>query len=480
MNGASKVGVDQDPLLDLVNTRDYTIAYGDSPASVAKKFGISLSDLLAANPQKPTTITAGVRTFRELHIGEKLNVPTVGLSGADAIGVGFNFFKAALLPWGAPAEIAESLIAKSLRHRKHVGAPTKGGHNSWERWQQVHPGTPYSDYQNWWNTYGQTGGTIAGAAGVGGAVSDFKAALLPWGAISETEKALRRHPHRRTIQEWYRETHPGQPLPPYFSVGDIAAYHRAVGVGDGTAGVGDAANDAVQALAMVDACDPANVGLVWAAQQALGLDPDGKWGNASMKAAQARGILHAPYGCSPRPSWWAPVGQKNYPPGVSPMPTPVTVAPAPMPVPMPMPMPTPGATPAAAQAAQAAQQAAVQAAQATTPAAAQQAAAVAQQAAAQAVQVAQQNPTPANQQAAATAQQAAAAAVTHEKKHGISTGMIVAGAIGVAALVGIVAIAATSGKKTTTRYRTKKGKTRYITRKAPKRRKHNRSAHKKR
>jgi LysM domain-containing protein len=391
MNGASKVGVDQDPLLDLVNTRDYTIAYGDSPASVAKKFGISLSDLLAANPQKPTTITAGVRTFRELHIGEKLNVPTVGLSGADAIGVGFNFFKAALLPWGAPAEIAESLIAKSLRHR---------------------------------------------------------------------------HPHRRTIQEWYRETHPGQPLPPYFSVGDIAAYHRAVGVGDGTAGVGDAANDAVQALAMVDACDPANVGLVWAAQQALGLDPDGKWGNASMKAAQARGILHAPYGCSPRPSWWAPVGQKNYPPGVSPMPAPMpspmpgpapAPAPMPMPAPMPAPMPSPMPGPAPAPAPM---------------------------------------PMPAPMPGPGGApggpggpgggggSGGGGGGVTPgghlEKHHGISTGMIVAGAVGVAALVGIVAIAATSGKKTTTRYRTKKGKTRYITRKAPKRRKHNRSAHKKR
>jgi hypothetical protein len=408
MNGASKVGVDQDPLLDLVNTRDYTIAYGDSPASVAKKFGISLSDLLAANPQKPTTITAGVRTFRELHIGEKLNVPTVGLSGADAIGVGFNFFKAALLPWGAPMEIAESLIAKSLRHRKHVGAPTKGGHNSWERWQQVHPGTPYSDYQNWWNTYGQTGGTIAGAAGVGDVVSDT-----------------------------------------------------------------------MNALSQVDPCNQLYVGMVCSAQSVLGLNPDGKWGSGSYGAAKARG-LSAPSPCSPRPSWWAPVGQSNCGQISAPSPTPTPVTVVPMPVPMPMPMPTPGATPAAAQAAQAAQQAAVQAAQATTPAAAQQAAAVAQQAAAQAVQVAQQNPTPATQQAAQTAQQAAAAAVTHEKKHGISTGMIVAGAIGVAALVGIVAIAATSGKKTTTRYRTKKGKTRYITRKAPKRRKHNRSAHKKR
>jgi len=382
MNGASKVGVDQDPLLDLVNTRDYTIAYGDSPASVAKKFGISLSDLLAANPQKPTTITAGVRTFRELHIGEKLNVPTVGLSGADAIGVGFNFFKAALLPWGAPMEIAESLIAKSLRHRKHVGAPTKGGHNSWERWQQVHPGTPYSDYQNWWNTYGQTGGTIAGAAGVGDVVSDT-----------------------------------------------------------------------MNALSQVNPCDQTYVGMVCSAQSVLGLNPDGKWGSGSYGAAKARG-LSAPSPCSPRPSWWAPVGQSNCGQISAPSPTPSPMpVPGPMPAPMPSPMPGPAPAPAPM-------------------------------------------PMPAPMPGPGGApggpggpgggggSGGGGGGVTPgghlEKHHGISTGMIVAGAVGVAALVGIVAIAATSGKKTTTRYRTRKGKTKYITRRAPKRKKHNRSAGKKR
>ena len=64
------------------------------------------------------------------------------------------------------------------------------------------------------------------------------------------------------------------------------------------------------------------------------------------------------------------------------------------------------------------------------------------------------------------------------KKHGISTGAIVAGAIGVAGLVGIVALAVSGGKKTTTRYRTRKGKTKYITRKPPKKH-HKKKPHKK-
>ena len=31
MNGSSKIGVGQDPMADLVNTRDYTVVFNDSP-----------------------------------------------------------------------------------------------------------------------------------------------------------------------------------------------------------------------------------------------------------------------------------------------------------------------------------------------------------------------------------------------------------------------------------------------------------------
>ncbi len=360
MNGASKVGTGQDPMLDLVNTRDYTVVYNDSPSAIAKRFGITLSDLLAANPQKPTTVTAGVRTFREIRVGETLNIPTVGLSGADATGVGFNFFKAALLPWGTPME-----IAKALQHRRHVGAPTPGGHNSWQRWQQIHPGTPYSDYQNWWNQYGQSGGTI----------------------------------------------------------------------GDAGTGVGDVVSDTMNALSQVDPCNQTYVGMVCSAQSVLGLNPDGKWGSQSYGAAKARG-LSAPSPCSPRPSWWAPVGQSNCgsvsaPPPVPiygnapvPMPAPMPM-PGPAPAPIPMPVPGPGGAPGG-------------------------------------------GGGPGGPGGSASVVVQPGGGVGPVAKHGISTGMIVAGAIGVAALVGIVAIAATSGKKTQTRYRKGKTKIKYRLRRAPK------------
>ncbi len=376
MNGASKVGTGQDPMLDLVNTRDYTVVYNDSPSAIAKRFGITLSDLLAANPQKPTTVTAGVRTFREIRVGETLNIPTVGLSGADATGVGFNFFKAALLPWGAITE-----TEKALRHSPHrvtQGARFLPQHTrsdqTWERWRQVHPGTPYSDYIQWYEQYGKSGGTI----------------------------------------------------------------------GDAGTGVGDVVSDTMNALSQVDPCNQTYVGMVCSAQSVLGLNPDGKWGSQSYGAAKARG-LSAPSPCSPRPSWWAPVGQSNCgsvsaPPPVPiygnapvPMPAPMPM-PGPAPAPIPMPVPGPGGAPGG-------------------------------------------GGGPGGPGGSASVVVQPGGGVGPVAKHGISTGMIVAGAIGVAALVGIVAIAATSGKKTQTRYRKGKTKIKYRLRRAPK---HYKRPHKKR
>ena len=46
--------------------------------------------------------------------------------------------------------------------------PPQTGLNSWQRWQQVHPGTPYSDYRNWWNQFGAQGATINGEVSFGG------------------------------------------------------------------------------------------------------------------------------------------------------------------------------------------------------------------------------------------------------------------------------------------------------------------------
>ena len=67
---------------------------------------------------------------------------------------------------------------------------------------------------------------------------------------------------------------------------------------------------AVSQLLSFDPCDPQNVSLVCAAQRALGIAPDGKYGDGT--AASARALLpHAPHACSPRPAWWRPTGESN-------------------------------------------------------------------------------------------------------------------------------------------------------------------------
>ena len=74
--------------LSLVSSRDYTVTRNDSPASIAKKFGVSMDQLLNANPQKPTTVVRGVRTWTDLSINEGLNLPKAGVWVGYVAGVG--------------------------------------------------------------------------------------------------------------------------------------------------------------------------------------------------------------------------------------------------------------------------------------------------------------------------------------------------------------------------------------------------------
>jgi hypothetical protein len=152
------------------------------------------------------------------------------------------------------------------------------------------------------------------------------------------------------------------------------------------------ASPAAQALAAVNPCDQANVAQVWAFQQSVGQDPDGKYGTATAHKLATQ-MPNAPPGCHPRPGWWAPHGQKNLPGGgVSPAPTtraripPIATLP---PLPPPPPMPSSPGT----------------------------------------VVVVPPVPPP----------------IPEKKERGLSTRTLIAGGIGAVALIGIVA-AASSGK----------------------------------
>ena len=53
----------------------HTVAYVQSPAIIARRYGVAMGALVSANPQKPTTVVAGQRTWREIRQGETVTVP---------------------------------------------------------------------------------------------------------------------------------------------------------------------------------------------------------------------------------------------------------------------------------------------------------------------------------------------------------------------------------------------------------------------
>jgi hypothetical protein len=159
----------------------------------------------------------------------------------------------------------------------------------------------------------------------------------------------------------------------------------------------------VAALTTIDPCAQSSLDVVYAAQRALGVSPDGKYGNDTATAAR-RLLPTAPAGCSPRPGWWAPKGASNLPGGQT------------VPTPPPRP-PQPGKT-------------VVVPIEACPPGT---------------------YPNPSGQgclpmPATPPGPGGQPIVVAPEPEKKLSTGAIVAGAIGAAALVGLIAVAATSKK----------------------------------
>ncbi len=59
----------------------YRVTRGQSPAMVARALGTSVSALMSANSHKPTTVVAGRRTFQSLRYNELLHKPSGGALG---------------------------------------------------------------------------------------------------------------------------------------------------------------------------------------------------------------------------------------------------------------------------------------------------------------------------------------------------------------------------------------------------------------
>lgn len=350
---------------------EYVVQGGESPEIISRRLGVPFHELIRANPHKPRVhVGRGVYTWRDLKHGERLRVPAHRPRGRGRLGdVGVGLVQ------GDALYNAAQLLLTALSNSPSVScgdANIAGAAGSFQRAYNAERPSVWSDAHG---TY-------------------VKEGTVPFTVTYDevTAKAL-----QNTINAYATLSPPvsftSGSAPPACTVPS----HR----------VSTSAPSAAQALASVNPCDQSNVGLVWAFQQSVGQDPDGKYGADAARALTAL-VPGAPAGCHPRPAWWAPHGEKNYPDGISrprlrryvppPAPPPVAVvqptAPPPVVVVQPPPPPSPQAV------------------------------------------VAPQGLVP-----------------PEKKKEGISTGAIVAGSIGAAALVGIIAAVASTSSKSTARLR---------------------------
>lgn len=344
----------------------YKVQSGDSPARIARRFGVPMGSLIAANPHKATHVVAGQRTWQALGLGEPLNVP---------VGVGAIAPAAAGAPHG---QIKQGSSGPDVALWQTIIGVTADG---------IFGPKTATATKAWQGAHGLAADGIVGPKTWGAALGGIASAIPVVSPVSMPSIP------------GLPSSLPSIPLPVSFPT------ITPTGV------VPAPAPAAVQALASVDPCYSGNVMMVCAAQAALGVAVDGKYGNDTANALR-RYVPNAPAGCSPRPSWWTSVGGNNCGGGGA--------APS-LPIPMPS-MPIPAVIPAAPW---------------VDPGFVPSG--VIPMAPAPAVM-----PT----QAASSPVGPAQPLVANPEKKGISTGAMVAGALGVAALVGVVAVAAT-GKKGT-------------------------------
>lgn len=441
----------------------YKVQIGDSPARIARRFGIPMSSLIRANPHKPVTVVAGQHTWRGISVGEAVNVPGGGTVGdylgayapgsitgthatirrgssgtdvatwqaflgltadgifgantesatrafqsghgltADGV-VGPKTWAAAQGSISSQTQAAQTLFAA----RAPTPAPLNAPH------AQIRKGSTGPDVALWQTIVRVTPDGIFGPItetatkawqAAHGLAADGIVGPKTWGAALSSAGPIAPAP-----------TASPAPTPVSFPTPSVPT----------VAPVSVAA--AVQALAGVDPCYSGNAMMVCAAQAALGITPDGKYGPATA-AAVKRLVPGAPAACN-TPLWWGKKTDNKCTGGVAPsvpapsLPLPATPAasstPAPAPTPIPVvipPAPLPSTTVTAT---------------ATSPGGPAQPAVI-------------------------------APAAPEEKK--ISTGALVAGGLGIAALVGVVAVAA-SGKKG---HRTSGGRRKPVRRRAAKR-----------
>jgi hypothetical protein len=437
----------------------YKTQHGDSPSLIARRFGVPFHSLISANPHKPTVVVRGRPTWNSLLRHETLRVPgRLGgtLGGAPTGTLGDSTLDAidALIHAGGPCLQANVGFVCALQAALGVTVDGKYGTGTATAARKIFPGAPpgCSPTPAWWGAKGSNK-----CAGI--AIPAIPASVIPASAIpvsmpsipisvpgsvpaavqalvginpclevnapivcegqralgltvdgkygSGTAAAVQRlvpgaHPGCSPTPAWWGAKGTSKcggalpvsfpqmaniptNLPPVTQIPDLPPLEVSIPAQAqpvSTPVITPVANApiAVRALASIDPCDPANVSLVCQAQAALGFKVGaGLDGKYGNDTANAarRFVPNAPAGCSPRPSWWTPTGSSNCP-GAAPSP----VAPSVPSTTTTSSMPTPTA--------------------------------------------------PASPQTVITAP---------EEKKGLSTGAIAAGALGLAAVVGLIAVA---------------------------------------
>ena len=352
----------------------YRTQHGDSPAIIARKHGVSVGALLGANPHKSLAVVRGKQTWQSLGLGEPLNVPgSLGDVASDT---------AASLAAVDPCD--QTYVGVVCSFQTLVGLTPDGKYGSGTAAKGTALGVrmppPCSPRPAWWAPAGKSncgqlaatpsapGSSVGNAAsaaysalsadsnycldvGKGGtavntAIHNFKTA---WNAQNPsnpvpvgtgkyepvTASALSSALSGQSVPPGCGSPgSPNQPVTPAPALpaapvpGPVAPFQPPPPApapfqpsGPVPAPVpGPMAPAAVQALTSVNPCDPSSAAAVCAAQDALGIGRDGKYGTDTSTAAR-RLVPSAPAGCSPRPAWWAPTGQSSCP-GAAPQPGP--------------------------------------------------------------------------------------------------------------------------------------------------------------
>lgn len=363
----------------------YRVKLGDTPARIARTYGVPFEALIDANKNKATTIVSNgngpVRTWRELLVNEEIIVPVGGLVGDPADDV-----VAALVAAGGPCNKANAGYVCQIQGILGLTQDGKWGKDTSAAVRALVPGAPgpCSPTPYWW-VKGQSACPAGGGAApapahpTSGLAFAANAALAALNAdpnycasVSHVGSAVNTAVHN--FKGAWNAANPGSKVPigtGNYEPSVAAALSSALGGATVPPGCGAVAPappppppppppgptptpspsvtpsnvpTAVLALLGINPCNSSSAGDVCAAQAALGLTPDGKYG--SNTAAAARRVLpEAPPACGTQ-SWWGAKGQSKCP-GAAPSPSPQP-APAPGPAPIPAPVPGPAPSPSAA------------------------------------------------------------------------------------------------------------------------------------